>query len=218
MPAGGDPADKPVTRGVPVVKLDKSEAAKEVVLLAEREKLVRFGVAFPERLIEQFDRYIGELGYTNRSEAIRDMARRALLEPSRIEPGALVAGTLVMVYDHHVRELPLLLTELQHEYHRHIISTTHVHLNRDECLEVIVVRGRMEALRELHRLIQSQKGVHYAELSVTFADGRHGGEDGGGMDTEDEQGRHTHAHGHGHEHDHGRSRNFGHADIVPENG
>ncbi|AJY74384.1 nickel-responsive transcriptional regulator NikR [Paenibacillus beijingensis] len=137
--------------------------------MADKEELIRFGVAFPARLIGQFDGYIEEQGYTNRSEAIRDMARKALLEPSRLNPDAQVAGTIVTVYDHHVRELPDALMNLQHHYHRDIISTMHVHLNETQCLEVIVVRGLLSRLRTLHRQIQVHKGVFYAELSVTYA-------------------------------------------------
>lgn len=134
----------------------------------EKETLIRFGVSFPAPLIEQFDRYIKEQGYTNRSEAIRDMARRAILEPSRLNPETHVAGTIVMVYDHHVSELPLVLTSLQHDFHNDIISTMHIHLNHDQCLEVIAVRGALANLRSLHQQIQVQKGVFYAELSVTY--------------------------------------------------
>lgn len=138
--------------------------------MAEKDDLIRFGVAFPAALIGQFDRYIAEEGYSNRSEAIRDLARRAMLEPARIAADAQVAGTIVMVYDHHVRELPLLLMDLQHRCHHAIISTMHVHLNHHQCLEVLIVRGQMAELRELHRQIQAQKGVDYAELSVTYAE------------------------------------------------
>ncbi|MBW7455509.1 nickel-responsive transcriptional regulator NikR [Paenibacillus sepulcri] len=138
--------------------------------MADKEELIRFGVAFPAPLIEQFNHYIEEQGYTNRSEAIRDMARKAMLDPAKLPSDAHVAGTIVMVYDHHIRDLPLLLTELQHQFHHDIISTMHVHLNHNQCLEVIVVRGRLSGLRTLHHQIQVQKGVHYAELSVTYAE------------------------------------------------
>lgn len=139
--------------------------------MAGKEELIRFGVSFPAPLIEQFDQYIEELGYTNRSEAIRDMARKAMLEPARLRPDESVAGTIVMVYDHHASELSSVLTELQHQFHHDIISTMHVHLNHAQCLEVIVVRGKLSRLGALHQQIQVQKGVFYAELSVTYADG-----------------------------------------------
>lgn len=138
--------------------------------MAEKEELNRFGVSFPAPLIEQFDQYIVEQGYTNRSEAFRDLARKALLEPARLHSEQLVAGTIVMVYDHHASELPLLLMELQHDYHHDVISNMHVHLNHNQCLEIIAVRGQLVRLRQLHQQIQVQKGVTYAELSVTYVE------------------------------------------------
>ncbi len=136
----------------------------------EKDVLTRFGVSMPEELIKQFDLYLTEQGYTNRSEAIRDLVRRVLLEPGGMDTGQLVAGTIVMVYDHHAFELPLTLMELQHDYHHQIISTMHVHLNHHQCMEIIVVRGMLGQLHELRQRIQVLKGVHYAELSVTFVD------------------------------------------------
>lgn len=137
----------------------------------EKDALIRFGVSMPEELMKQFDGYLLERGYTNRSEAIRDLVRRAMLAPGRLKSDQHVAGTIVMVYDHHVLDLPLTLMELQHDYHHQINSTMHVHLNHDQCLEIIVVRGQLGKLRELHQRIQVQKGVLYAELSVTYVDG-----------------------------------------------
>ncbi|WP_211747128.1 nickel-responsive transcriptional regulator NikR [Paenibacillus sp. Marseille-Q4541] len=139
--------------------------------MSEKEELTRFGVAFPAPLIEQFDKYIEEQGYKNRSEAIRDLARRAMLEPAKLHSDEQVAGVIVTVFDHHASELPGILMELQHDYHHDIISNMHVHLNHHQCLEVIAVRGNLGRLRALHQQIQVQKGVHYAELSVTFNDG-----------------------------------------------
>jgi len=133
----------------------------------ERDSLVRFGVSMPHSLVEQFDELLAEQGYGNRSEAIRDLVRKSLLEPGHLQPTQVVAGTIVMVYNHHVPELPAYLTDLQHEHHREIISTMHIHLNRDQCLEIIVVRGKLDSLRKLYGRIQVQKGVSFAELSVT---------------------------------------------------
>ncbi|WJH31092.1 nickel-responsive transcriptional regulator NikR [Paenibacillus sp. CC-CFT742] len=113
--------------------------------MADKEDLTRFGVAFPTPLIEQFDEYIEERGYKNRSEAFRDLVRKTLLEPSRLRSEQDVAGTIVMVYDHHISDLPVRLMELQHQAHHDIISNMHVHLNHDQCLEVIAVRGILDA-------------------------------------------------------------------------
>ncbi|OPH61379.1 NAD+ synthetase [Paenibacillus ferrarius] len=150
--------------------------------MSEKEVLVRFGISMPQSLIEQYDRLIAEQGYGNRSEAIRDLTRKALLTSSGMQPEETVAGTIVMVYDHHISDLPITLMELQHEYHHAIISTMHIHLNHQQCLEILVVRGKVQKLRELQQRIQVLKGVGYAELSVTHVD--------------------EHAPSHGHHHSH----------------
>ncbi|QGQ98074.1 nickel-responsive transcriptional regulator NikR [Paenibacillus psychroresistens] len=138
--------------------------------MSNKDSLTRFGVSMPEELVARFDQMITEQGYDNRSEAIRDLIRKALIEPSQMAVSQTVAGTIVMVYDHHVSELPITLMELQHNYHHDIISTMHIHLNHELCLEILVVRGQIQRLRELTNLIHIQKGVSYAELSVTYID------------------------------------------------
>ena len=138
--------------------------------MTNKESLIRFGVSMPQKLTEQLDVWADEVGYHNRSEAIRDLVRKALLDCENLKPDALVAGTLVMVYNHHATDLSALLTELQHQYYRDIVSTMHIHLNHDQCLEAVVLRGKMGRLRELSQQIQVQKGVLYADLSVTHID------------------------------------------------
>jgi len=136
--------------------------------MKEKDTLIRFGVSMPEELVKQFDERIAEQGYTNRSEAIRDLVRKSLLDSEWTKSDQVVAGTIVMVYDHHVNELVFALTELQHDYHHSIISNMHIHLNHDQCLEIIVVRGQHSKLLKLKHQIQILKGVLYADLSVTF--------------------------------------------------
>jgi CopG family transcriptional regulator, nickel-responsive regulator len=138
--------------------------------MTNKDALTRFGVSMSEELVTQFDQMISDQGYDNRSEAIRDLIRKALIEPSRVSASQTVAGTIVLVYDHHSSDLPITLMELQHVYHHDIISTMHIHLNHDQCLEILVVRGQIQRLRELTNRIHVQKGVVYAELSVTYID------------------------------------------------
>ncbi len=133
----------------------------------KEKELVRFGVSMPQELVEQFDRVIAAQGYGNRSEAIRDLVRKALLQPDRLPPEEAVAGTVVIVYDHHVSDLSKQLTELQHDYHHDIISTMHVHLNHDQCLEIVVVKGAYGRLSRLTDAIRVLRGVAYAQLSVS---------------------------------------------------
>ena len=138
--------------------------------MADKELVVRFGVSMSQDLVEQFDKMLAEQGYDNRSEAIRDLVRKALIQPKSLALTEVVAGTIAIVYDHHFAALPSFLMELQHHFHREITSTMHVHLNHHQCLEIIVVRGVLLNLRQLCQQIQVQKGVFYAELSVTHVD------------------------------------------------
>ncbi len=138
--------------------------------MAEKDELTRFGVSMNQELVDQFDKMITEQGYGNRSEAIRDLVRKALIEPNRLQLAEAVAGTIVIVYDHHSAGLPGCLMDIQHSFHHEIVSTMHVHLNNHQCLEILVVRGILKELNLLCQQIQVQKGVFYAELSVTHVD------------------------------------------------
>ncbi|TYP76522.1 CopG family nickel-responsive transcriptional regulator [Paenibacillus methanolicus] len=156
------------------------------------DELSRFGVSIPSDLLLQFDKQIKRQGYGNRSEAIRDLIRRSLLQPQQYPATLCVAGTIAMVYNHHASELPLSLTGLQHAYHHDIISTMHVHLNHDQCLEILVVRGEVRRLRELGDRIRALKGVLYAELSVTHLEPGNGDERRGHPGSlHDEERKHT---------------------------
>ena len=129
--------------------------------------LSRIGVAIDSELLEQFDKRIGQRGYTNRSEAFRDLIRDDLVEQTWEAPDADVVGTITLVYDHHVRLLSEKLTGIQHDYHRNILSTLHVHLDHDNCLEVLVVRGKSAAVRKVADVLISTKGVKHGRLTIT---------------------------------------------------
>jgi CopG family nickel-responsive transcriptional regulator len=132
-------------------------------------ELSRIGVAIDTGLLDKFDRLIAGRGYTNRSEAFRDMIREELVEQSWESPESRVVGTVTLVYDHHARLLGEKLTGIQHEYHRSVLSTLHVHLDHDLCLEVIVIRGRAGAVRSLADALISTKGVKHGRLTLTTA-------------------------------------------------
>src|SRR5580658_4554955 len=99
-------------------------------------ELARIGIAIDSLLLRKFDARIGERGYSNRSEAFRDLIREELVQKAWESAGADVVGTVTMVYDHHVRMLSEKLTNLQHDHHKNILSTMHVHLDHNNCLEV----------------------------------------------------------------------------------
>jgi CopG family nickel-responsive transcriptional regulator len=129
--------------------------------------LSRIGVAIDSDLLDKFDRLIAQRGYTNRSEAFRDMIRDELVEKAWESPESQVVGTVTLVYDHHVRQLSEKLTDIQHDYHRSILSTLHVHLDHDHCLEVLVVRGRAADVRGVADTLISTKGVKHGRLTIT---------------------------------------------------
>lgn len=130
-------------------------------------ELSRIGVAIDSELLERFDRLIEARGYTNRSEAFRDMIRDELVETAWQQPNRMVVGTVTLVYDHHVRLLNEKLTGMQHEHYHQILSTLHVHLDHDNCLEVLVVKGKAEAVKKIADALISTKGVKHGRLTIT---------------------------------------------------
>ena len=129
--------------------------------------LVRFGISIDQDLLERFDREIVSGGYTNRSEAIRDLIRNHLVESDWSGEDVEVAGTITLVYDHHVRGLSDLLLEVQHRYHNLILSVMHVHLTHNNCLEVLVVKGPASTAREVAGRLLGVKGVKHGKLTIT---------------------------------------------------
>ncbi|MBI3945687.1 MAG: nickel-responsive transcriptional regulator NikR [Armatimonadetes bacterium] len=127
----------------------------------------RFGVSMAPDLLRQFDAVIAERGYTNRSEAIRDIVRDYLVEAHWEQGDEEVIGTVTLVYDHHQRDLTEQLTDLQHHFHSEIISTLHVHLDAHHCLEVLVVRGPAAQVRHLADRVISTRGVKHGKLTCT---------------------------------------------------
>jgi CopG family transcriptional regulator, nickel-responsive regulator len=129
--------------------------------------LSRIGVAIDSGLLAKFDRLIAQRKYTNRSEAFRDLIRDELVERAWESPESLVVGTVTLVYDHHVRLLNEKLTDIQHDFHRLILSTLHVHLDHDYCLEVLVVRGKSAEVQKVADTLISTKGVKHGRLTIT---------------------------------------------------
>lgn len=133
-------------------------------------ELARIGVAIDEELLERFDTLNERRGYTNRSEAFRDLIRDALIQESTTDDQRAVVGTLTLVYDHHVRMLTDRLTEMQHDHHEEIVSTLHVHLDHHHCLEVLVLRGKAGSVRKIADKLVATKGVEHGRLTLTTAE------------------------------------------------
>lgn len=130
------------------------------------EGAVRFSVSLPAELARELDEMVTKKGYNNRSLAIGDMVRANLVE-HRQNIGGEVAGTITVLFDHHKPQLQRLLTDVQHDHTELIISTLHVHLDHDNCLEVLVVRGDAARVRSLADNLIATKGVKHGRLTVT---------------------------------------------------
>ena len=130
-------------------------------------KLTRFGVSLDEELLEPFDALCAVKGYSNRSEAIRDLIRKALVAEEWQQADGQGAGTLTLVYDHHKNDLARRLTQMQHDEHDIIVTTLHVHLDHHNCLEVLILKGEAARVRALADKLISCKGVKHGTFSGT---------------------------------------------------
>jgi CopG family nickel-responsive transcriptional regulator len=142
----------------------------------------RVTISLDETLLEEFDGFIRRKGYENRSEAIRDLLRRRL-EEDRNERGEAphAVGCLSYVFNHHQRELARRLTEAQHGHHDLMLSTLHVHLDHENCLEVVLLRGETASVRRFAEATIAETGVRHGHLHLVTAEMEHS--------------RHHHSHG-----------------------
>jgi CopG family nickel-responsive transcriptional regulator len=131
------------------------------------ERIIRFGVSIEPGLLKKFDRVIKKKGYTNRSEAIRDLIRKNLVTEKTKDPQSEAIGTLTMIYDHHAGDLTNKLLDLQHDHTDEILSTAHIHIDHRNCLEVLVLKGKTGRIQKLADNIRSLKGIKHGELVLT---------------------------------------------------
>lgn len=151
-------------------------------------ELVRFSVAMPEDLMEELDKYTERRGIAkNRSEVIRDLVRGALVDEEVEDPSSEIFGTLTMVFNHHSNDLRDKLDAIQHDHVKEIVSTVHVHLDEENCLEVVLMQGTSKVIRSISDALLGTKGVLHGKLVVTATSPAHA---------------HGHEHGHGHHHAH----------------
>lgn len=131
------------------------------------ETVSRFSVSLPPALLEQLDEMAAEKGYDNRSLAIADMIRSQLVEHRQNDSKGEIAGTITLVYDHHRQHVQETLTDIQHDHHEVILSTVHVHLDHNNCLEVLIVRGQAGVIKKIADELIAAKGVKHGKLTVT---------------------------------------------------
>jgi CopG family nickel-responsive transcriptional regulator len=132
------------------------------------DELVRFGVAMDRGLLEELDVLVERRGGT-RSEVLRDLVR-AEVTRARVERDVPAVATLTLVYDHHVRELTERLTEFQHGLGERVRATLHIHLDEDRCLEVVVLKGRSEELKDAGARLLATRGVTHGNLEIVAED------------------------------------------------
>lgn len=130
--------------------------------------MIRFGVSIDKDLLMKFDRLIKDRKYTNRSEAFRDLIRQELIQ-EQWQGNHEIAGAVTLIYNHHKRELVNKLMDIQHDFGQLIISSQHIHLDHNNCLEIIALKGGPKEARRLADSLKSVKGVKHATLSMSSA-------------------------------------------------
>ena len=126
----------------------------------------RVGVSLERELLAVFDKLIAEDGYTNRSEAVRDLIRERLSRKQLSNPSAHAVAGVFLIYDHHETKLPQKLVDIQHNHLLEVIASTHVHLDHNNCLEVIILKGKVKEIENLGSNIASLKGVKLSRINI----------------------------------------------------
>jgi CopG family nickel-responsive transcriptional regulator len=131
--------------------------------------IIRFGVSIDEVLLKNYDRYITDRGYVTRSEALRDLIRDALIQ-NKIEnkPNLNALGSLTLVYDHHAKKLLQEVADIQHNFHSLILSVMHIHVNHNDCMEILALNGVVSNIVDLSNKLLSLKGVKNGKLFLTL--------------------------------------------------
>ena len=134
------------------------------------DRIERIGISLDRKLLAAFDRLIARQGYQNRSEAVRDLIRSHISEKRLQNPRTRAVAAILVVYDHHSAQLMEKLTHLQHQHLLHTISSMHIHLAREDCLEIIVLRGRVGQINKMAEKLVSLKGVKLGRINLVTAD------------------------------------------------
>lgn len=129
-------------------------------------KVFRFGISLEKNLLDKFDLLIRDKNYSNRSEAFRDLIRQELVK-KEWQGGKEVAGAITLIYDHRKRELLNKITDIQHDFQKLIISTQHIHLDHNNCLEIIAIKGNPSEVQRLAETLKSIRGVKHGTLSMS---------------------------------------------------
>ena len=129
-------------------------------------QIERVGVSLDKELLSMFDELIGTQGYSSRSEAIRDLIRERLSQKQLAKPNAKAVAGIFLVYDHHSTSLSEKLIDLQHNHLLHVIASTHIHLDHHNCLEIIILKGKVKEIEDLANQMASLKGVKLSKTNM----------------------------------------------------
>ncbi|MFC7050998.1 CopG family ribbon-helix-helix protein [Emcibacter nanhaiensis] len=132
-----------------------------------QDKLARLGVSLPSKLLDELDTMISERGLTNRSQVIAELVRQAVTKHAAVEPGAVLAGTITMIYQNNKGYIRNALAQTQQHFIKETISSQHVFLEEDHSLEVLLVQGTIERLNDLCDQMRAIRGVHQINLVTT---------------------------------------------------
>lgn len=142
--------------------------------LKKSDELTRFGASIPARLLEEYDKLLTEMGYSNRSEGLRDLIRDRLAEEEWSKGGETVFGTITLIYEHATGDVTGHLMDITHEYHHRIISSMHVHMDHHHCMEVLLVKGSADDVRHLAGAVIGLRGVLHGKLTLATTGSRLG--------------------------------------------
>lgn len=135
--------------------------------MIKKDKVARFGVSIDKDLLAKFDKYLEDFDIPNRSEAISDIIRDKLTVEKISSQNSLCFGIITYVYDHHKREIDKKLNSIQHDHFRSIIFTSHVHIDHDNCLEIIVVKDKGSVISSFTERVLALKGVKHGKFVLT---------------------------------------------------
>ncbi|MFC1674965.1 nickel-responsive transcriptional regulator NikR [Candidatus Omnitrophota bacterium] len=130
------------------------------------KKVKRFGISLEEELLKALDTFARKRRFPNRSQAVRALIQNTIVE-EKWQADKEVAGCVVLIYDHHKRDLINRSTDIQHDYQGLVLSTQHVHLDHHNCLEIIALQGKAGQLKELSNRLIALKGIKHGQLVMS---------------------------------------------------
>ena len=129
------------------------------------ENIIRFSVSLPKQLLDELDNKIGAQGYASRSEFTRDLIREKIVNDSWKDAEEELIGVLTLVYLHHQNDLVVKMIDIEHKANLNIVFTTHIHIDHNNCLETLILRGKAGIIEKFSEKIGGLKGVKFSKLT-----------------------------------------------------